>query len=58
MNEPERHLLIWELRRWCGLHAEAIDLLRPLSEAAPGPAVWLNLGPAYLATGPAAEVSD
>jgi hypothetical protein len=58
VSELARHLLIWEHYRLYGLLAEAIDLLQPLSEAAPGPAVRLNLGHANLATGPPAEASD
>lgn len=58
LSEPAQHLLISELYRSYGLHAEAIDLLRPLSEEAPSPPVWLNLGQAYLETGLPAEASD
>jgi len=58
MSEPAQHLLPSELYRSYGLHAEAIDLLRPLFEEAPSPPVWLNLGQAYLETGLPAEASD
>jgi len=58
VSELARHLLIWEHYRLYALLAEAIDLLQPLSEAAPGLAVRLNLGHANLARGPLAEVSD
>lgn len=58
LSQAAEQLLVSELYRSYGLHAEAIGLLRRLSEEVPSPPIWLNLGQAYLETGLPAEASE
>jgi hypothetical protein len=58
LSETAQRLLVAELYRSYGLYAEAIDLLKRLTEATPSPAIWLNLGRIYLETGLPDEASD
>jgi hypothetical protein len=51
LSETAHRMLVAELYRSYGLNAEAIDLLRPLADDSPSPAIWLGLGRIYLESG-------
>ena len=58
ISDAAEVLLVSELYRSYGLNAEAITLLRRLSEEVPSPPIWLNLGQVYLETGLPAEATE